>query len=212
MVHNTLLHCSAVKWFRKNSSHQYATPFYPACTTPQVQWDHSVTHFWERTSERERERGGMEGGDEHWGKIENIRCLVVWCLTEMELTWALEANSSLYPAPFRLTAFALLLQTFFSKIAPLISPTVALEPPVLHGKARQKSNLCCFLNSSKVSRPFTLLLLFPVMLIWLPLLVWALPYPAFCVVHMSVTNSPLSLHPLTRSTSSSLSSLQSMLW
>lgn len=29
----------------RNSSHQYATPFYPACTTPQVQWDHSVTHF-----------------------------------------------------------------------------------------------------------------------------------------------------------------------
>lgn len=58
------------------------------------------------TSEREKERGGIRGGDDCWGKIENIRCLVVWCLTEMELTWTPEADSSLHSAPFELSKFA----------------------------------------------------------------------------------------------------------
>lgn len=173
----------------KDLSHQYATPFYPACTTPQVQWDHSVTHFWER--ERASERGGIEGGDEHRGKIENIRCLVVWCLTETELTWALEANSSLYPAWFKLSALALLLQSL-PKNHPADLTHYSARAPVLPRQARQKSNSCCFLNSTKVSRPFTPLSL-SCTLTWLPLSLSAVSYLAVPVVQILVTNSPLSL-------------------
>lgn len=187
-THNTLLHSGAVKWFRKDSSHQYATPFYPACTTLQVQWDHSVTHFWERerTSERERERGGIEGGDEHWGKIENIRCLVLWCLTEMELTWALEANSSFYPVPFKLVP--VLLQTL-PKNRPADLAYCSAKAPVLPWQAKQKSNPCFLLNSTKVSRPLYSHIPLPYAnLLSSPLN--AAPYLALAAVCIQVTNPP----------------------
>lgn len=98
-----------------------------------------------RESERKRERRDRAIGDEHWGKIENIRCLVVWCLTEMELTWALEANSSSDPASS--PRFCTSLSNFFPpQNQPLDLTYCSTWALVLPAETQQKSK-------SKVSRP-----------------------------------------------------------